>query len=191
VRREKTTTGLPDQENQQVEVRCGEIDFVACRVPSGGRDNVVGAVHARPVRGRSIRPDPPGFRVDPHVAGPQHGCPPCTRAGRAAQHRPHPGHALPRVEGLDQIVVTAHIQAEDAVDVLVTGSDEQHGGSVARSPQPPDDDQTIPPGATDLHPEPGGSEAPSHSSAITVSSSVTTTSRPPWSHPRRVNSPST
>ena len=49
----------------------------------------------------------------------------------AAQQGPAAGHQLPQAEGLDQVVVGAHLQPQHPVGLTVTGADHQDGGLVA------------------------------------------------------------
>ena len=49
------------------------------------------------------------------------------RLAEPAQHGADPGEELPRAEGLRQVVVRAELQAEDAVELLVLGGEEDDG----------------------------------------------------------------
>src|ERR1043166_5687053 len=68
------------------------------------------------------------------------------RAGRggrtaAAQNRVDARHQLARVERLGQIVVRAHFQADDAIDLVAFGREHYDGNIVAAAAQAPADRQ--------------------------------------------------
>ena len=47
-------------------------------------------------------------------------------ATRSAQHRPDPGGELPRAERLRDVIVGAHFQAKDAVELLIATREEEN-----------------------------------------------------------------
>jgi hypothetical protein len=55
----------------------------------------------------------------------------------------NPGHQFPGVEGFLHVVVRAHFQADDAVDIVALGGEHDDGGAVVRGAQPADDRQPI------------------------------------------------
>ena len=71
-------------------------------------------------------------------------------AGRAPQHRLDPGDQLARAERLGQVVVGAQFQAEDAVDLVVAGGEEDHRRPVAGLAQPAADLQAVIAGQADV-----------------------------------------
>jgi hypothetical protein len=61
----------------------------------------------------------------------------------AAQDRVDAGHQLARVEGLGQVIVGAHFEADDAVDVLALGGQHDDRGLVAGAAQAAADRQAV------------------------------------------------
>ncbi len=108
---------MPGQQLQQVELGAGEFELLP------------GA------------PGPPGGRLDPQVRdGQDLG----GGGGRvAAQQGAQPGEQLLHVEGLDQVVVGAGVQAGDPVRDLHPGGEHQHRGAVAGLAQPAADLQPV------------------------------------------------
>ena len=76
-------------------------------------------------------------------SGSRAGAPGGSGAAPAAQHRVDARDQLARVEGLGQVVVRAHLQADDAVDVLALGGEHDDGHGVLRAAQAPADRQAV------------------------------------------------
>jgi hypothetical protein len=68
---------------------------------------------------------------------------PAGRRGAAAQHGVDARHELARVEGLGQVVVGAHLQADDAVHLVALGGEHDDGGRAARGAQAPADREPV------------------------------------------------
>ena len=48
-------------------------------------------------------------------------------ASRTLEDRSNPGSQFPRREGLDNVIVSAKFQPEDAVDLIPSGGEQDHG----------------------------------------------------------------
>src|SRR6266542_6864265 len=54
----------------------------------------------------------------------------------AAQHGAHARHQLPWGERLRDVIIAAHLQPQDSIDLFVTRRDEDHRGPIALGAQP-------------------------------------------------------
>src|SRR6266545_2936100 len=80
----------------------------------------------------------PPYRVERDRADPAYPVA-LRRALRATQHGLDPGDQLARAERLGHVVVGAELQAEDPVDLVVAGGEEQYRCPIAGLAQPPAD----------------------------------------------------
>jgi hypothetical protein len=126
------------------------------------------------VRRRSERSNSKGPKVT--VCGSLAGAPGLP-AGAAAQHGVDAGQQLARVEGLGQVVVGAHFQADDAVHVLDLGGQHDDGRAVAGGAQAAADGQAVLAGQHQVqHDQVDGLAGLQRASAL--ASSASSTSKP-------------
>ena len=113
---------MPGQQIKQIELPGGEADLLAIHLHLPGvgiDDQPIESKGRLTARGRAS-----------------------ARALGASQHRPHPTHQLARAEGLDHIIIRAHLEAQHPIHLLAPRR-EHDDGHIATHPQPASDLQSI------------------------------------------------